>query len=162
MKYHHEFANCRIDIDTTNQAGWHVPGLAVVMFHDGATTTARPHVTSEYLAHSRRAGYGECVGAFTLEHELAHAFIAECLGEQYSHVQWNDAHGVDWHTYQAELIDEERYVRHFQRFCNLGRCNYQKVQQLLDAGLDLDALAKEWRAMVKNIFGSADWWKLEL
>lgn len=156
MKYHHEFANCRIDIDTTNQAGWHVPGLAVVTFHDGSVTTARPNTGPEHYAHARRAGYGENVTAFTMEHELCHPFLAECLGEQFSLVQWNDAHGV---PDLQQIIDEERYVRHFQRYANLNRVNYSKVHVLTNAGLDLDALAREWRTLMTRLFGKPKWWE---
>ncbi len=151
MKVTHQLAHCNYYADTEDANGWHVPGYARITFEDGTFTTARPHTTSEYLSHTKRAGYNSEVGAFTVEHELAHAFIAEALGHPYSQVQWNDAHGV---SDRDVIVGEERLVRWFQRYANTGADHKGRLQPLLDAGLDLDALVGEWRMLARRVFGA--------
>lgn len=157
--YRHQFAHCRLDISLSdNDAGkWPVAGLAVVTFSaDGATTTARPHLTEAYLAHAERAGYGTDVAAFVCEHELAHAWLGELMGYGYSRVQWNDAHGIQ---NLPLIVEEERLVRWWQRYVNTGSGHKGRLQPLLDMGLDLEELRAEWLALTAAVFGRSFWWQ---
>lgn len=158
MLFGHVFKNCSIGGDTEAD-GWptYAVGYVETVFFDGSKAPARPHLTAHYRKTAERAGYGSNVGAYCMEHEIAHTFLAEALGQPYSPTIHDAAHGLPVDL--AVVREEERYVKEFQRLVNTGEREDGKLSVLLEAGLDVDALAVKFGMLLTDIFGPA--WRAE-
>jgi hypothetical protein len=110
--YH--FDNCDLILVTDE--------YAETRFRDGLTCPALFLVNDDTRKTARECGYGDtddAVRQMHFEHEAAHTFIAEAMGNPYSLCLRRVAEKIPW-TFSYERDVEERATLAFQKFLNTG------------------------------------------
>lgn len=97
---------CKIVIDDENR-------LIQTVFNDHTSYGSYPHDTKEYWELAQRLGY-KSIWDYCVEHEIAHAFVAQEVYGSPSKVLWALAHG-DIAT-KNEILFEEELVISLQGF----------------------------------------------
>lgn len=92
---------------------------------DGAKAVAHvPWGDVDHIAASWTAGHGGDQWRMVVEHEVAHAFLADALDLPHSPSVWAAAHGAGDRTavghWPQHIRDEEHLVVSFQRYVNSG------------------------------------------
>ena len=113
---------CRLDVYS---------GEIDTVFPDGTIYGSQPHDTPEYRALADRCGYLKPVelpggwkgatadiAAYCIEHDIAHALVAEVLYHGPSRVIWGCAHGQFAPT--AEILHEEELAVTLQAYARAG------------------------------------------
>lgn len=102
-------------------------------FADDVATTAWPHVHDpHYAVATRRAGYLDDTMTYCREHDFLHAFLAEELADERSHVLWCSATNETPEPVRA--YQEEALVQVFQcwlradRECLIGEMPYHALR----------------------------------
>lgn len=87
----------------------------LTVFEDGTEVPSVPDWTgAHYAVISHRTGYGDDRLRYCIEHEVAHAFVAEKLYDEPSQVLWALAHGKPLSGKRAAY--EEFMAQGFQRW----------------------------------------------
>jgi hypothetical protein len=117
------FQRCRLDVD-------HERKYMQTTFEDGTYAPATPNYREDDVRRARELGYRGDTWQMTLDHEPLHTLIAEMMGESYSRILWNVAHGggLRWPEGGRE---EEGYVTALQAYL---RC--AAVSDMLHGFLD--------------------------
>lgn len=100
-------------------------------FQDGTFIDSIPHDTHHYHVIAHRLGYGDDIMAYSREHDVCHAIMAEWFGDVPSPIFWAMAHGEP-HDHWGDVY-EELAVMALQRFV---RANERPIV----ADVDWDAL----------------------
>jgi hypothetical protein len=104
------FQQCRLEID--------YPGRFLrTIFTDGTSAPARPNYAPSDIERAYDCGYAGDTWLLTLDHEPLHTWVAEHMGQPYSLVLWETAHG---NLRPKGGRDEEGYVMAVQRFLRRG------------------------------------------
>lgn len=120
---------------------------------DGAIARADvPWGDNDHIAACWTAGYGGDQWRMVVEHEVAHAFLAEERGLPHSWSVWAAAHnsgGKSSHTLWPERVrEEEHLVVALQRYVNCGvRDDYDRLGRAF--GHDLPDLARRFVAVMR-------------
>jgi hypothetical protein len=85
------------------------------VFPDGREWNAYPHPEQpHYYVIAHRCGYGDDLWAYAWEHEFAHSFVCERLGDEPSYVLSCMVDGIEPDRYK--VLQEEALVQTFQRW----------------------------------------------
>ena len=116
----------------------------VTTLRDGTSFGAHPHDTHHYAVIAHRCGYGDDLMAFCVEHEFAHAFMAERLYGAPSPVMWGLAH--DCPLDGPASVAEEVAAQVFQRWL---RANERPIV----GGVDWDGLKRDALGLLGGVGG---------
>ena len=112
----------------------------VTRFPDGAEVSAHPHPEMpHYHIIAHRCGYGDDLLSYCVEHEVAHAFVAERLRGGPSYVLLALAHGEP--VEPGAALYEEMVAQQFQRWV---RANERPIL----GGADWDGLKSDFLRLV--------------
>lgn len=102
------FRNCAFEVD-------HADKYMQTTFEDGCFAPARPNYRVSDVERAKTLGYHGDTWQMSLDHEPLHTFVAEIVGEPYSRILWNVAHGggLRWPEGGRE---EEGYVVSLQAY----------------------------------------------
>lgn len=133
-------------------------------FPCGAEAPSIPQDTPTYRAEADARGYeGIDLWRYSLEHEWLHVWLAEKLGLPFSPTihsaahhpgAWwvkGDAKGILLHGWPVTMAREENWVKAFSRALMLDTRLDPNLSDLTLAGLDMDALAVEARALLAGL-----------
>lgn len=115
--------------------------VETVFREDGSVARADvPWGDNDHIASCWTAGYGGDQWRMVVEHEAAHAFLADELGLPHSWSVWAAAHGSGGKTadslWPQRVRDEEHLVVSLQRYVNCGvRDSFDKLGQTFGACL---------------------------
>lgn len=107
--------------------------LVRTLFADSTEAPAAPHDTDDYRGHAERAGCGQDVWRYCLEHDLCHVILGELIRGP-SPTLWRVAHGFD--TTLAVVEKEEEAAKTLHAFLNAVAWPEPYQQIRVDAGFN--------------------------
>ena len=123
----------------------------ITKFNDESVSEAWPQWGDpDHIKASWYCGYGGDQWKMMMEHELAHAFIADWLQKLYSYSVWSHAHGTGdpGKEMSQRVADEEHLVTSFQRWLNTGMWDqYSRLDEIYNitvAGWEFQRIARPW------------------
>jgi hypothetical protein len=128
-----QFQRCRIEID-------HLGQFMQTIFEDGTSAPATPNYRESDIARAHELGYRGDTWSMSLDHEPLHSLVAEQMGEPYSVILWNVAHGggLRWPDGGRE---EEGYVTSLQAYLRRGLVS-DMLHGFLDRAHDVTGSSK--------------------
>lgn len=107
MSFTITFKHCQVVVDDENR-------YLVTRFEDGTYVPATPNYTDDDILRAYELGYDGDTWQLSLDHEVAHTFLATREGLQASPTLWKIAH-PDFTLSAAAIANEEARVLEFQR-----------------------------------------------
>lgn len=110
-----QLKHCRIDVGLPDGV-YKAPSFVVTHFEDGTSWGSAPHPTPEYEALALRCGYthGYILWRYCVEHDIAHAIIAQELYDEPPRVILGCARGV--YASRQDILHEEALAIELQAF----------------------------------------------
>jgi hypothetical protein len=137
------FQHCRLEVD-------HADRYMETVFEDGSVAPARPNFEPSDITRAHDLGYDGDTWQMTLDHELMHTWVAEMMGQPYSVILWNVAHGGK-NRWPPGGKEEEGYVTSMQRFLRLGVPDDLTAGFLVRSGLTPKEVVLQAHALMRQI-----------
>lgn len=111
-----QFRSCTVTV--------HADFIETRFNEDGSVSRFVPPLDEpDFQAAARYAGYGDDPWRHAVEHDIAHAWLADALGWPHSWSVWSSAHGTahrPGRSWSQRVADEEHLVVSLQRYVNTG------------------------------------------